>query len=278
MRIGGTGEKLNTERAGIRGVHSYSQAAHNDMSNEESRTRDRRPEPTRTGEPDRRAAHVPMDSPSGDSSMDSFHTKEAVPAAAGPRNAFAAAHPSHRSHDSHPSRSPQPAGRDRDAAGDFQSAVSAAACGRVAALHVGVRKKEPLASVESIRVVAGRGIEGDRFFRRSPGEENPHPGREITLIESEALEALAGETGISLEPRETRRNVLTRGISLNALVGRRFRVGETELEGIELCEPCGHLELLTHTGVKAGLAHRGGLRARITRGGEIRIGDTVTDV
>lgn len=150
--------------------------------------------------------------------------------------------------------------------------------GNVAALHIGPRKKQPLVPVESIRVVPGRGIEGDRFFRKSPGEENPNPGREITLIESEALDALLHECNIALAPPDTRRNVLTRGIRLNPLVGKQFTVGETLLEGIELCEPCGHLELLTRTGVKQGLTHRGGLRARIVHGGTIRVGDVMSEV
>ena len=95
------------------------------------------------------------------------------------------------------------------------------------------------------------------------------------MIAAEALEALFAETGIELSAAESRRNVLTRGVDLNALVGRRFRVGEVECEGIELCEPCSHLEGLTKPGVLRGLVHRGGLRAAIHRGGEIAVGDPV---
>ena len=77
---------------------------------------------------------------------------------------------------------------------------------------------------------------------------------------------------------ETRRNVVTRGIALNHLVGKRFRVGEVLLQGIRLCEPCDHLESLTRPGVRQALLHRGGLRAQILEGGVIRVGDPIAPV
>jgi MOSC domain-containing protein YiiM len=95
------------------------------------------------------------------------------------------------------------------------------------------------------------------------------------LIEAEALEALEREHGISLAAHEARRNVVTRGISLDDLVGRRFRVGEVECVAVELCEPCSHLASLTHPAVLRGLVHRGGLRADVMRGGSIAVGDEV---
>jgi MOSC domain-containing protein YiiM len=124
--------------------------------------------------------------------------------------------------------------------------------------------------VERIRAFAGCGLEGNRYF-----EEGARPGRALTLIAAEALEALALEAGIELTAAETRRNVLTRGIDLNALVGRRFRVGQIECRGIELCEPCSHLESLTQPGVIRGLVHRAGLNADILEDGEIAVGDPV---
>jgi MOSC domain-containing protein YiiM len=145
----------------------------------------------------------------------------------------------------------------------------------VAALHIGPRRKEPLHPVETISAVAGRGLEGDRFYRTSGGDENPNPSREITLIESEALEGIRDKAGLDLTSAQSRRNVLTRGVPLNHLVGRQFRVGTAVLEGLELCEPCGHLELLTRAGVKTALLHRGGLRARIVESGPICVGDLV---
>ena len=124
--------------------------------------------------------------------------------------------------------------------------------------------------VPSVRAVAGRGLEGNRYFF----DEAPS-GRAVTLIAAEAVEALENEHGISLEAAATRRNVVTRGIDVNALVGKRFRVGDVECEGVELCEPCTHLQSMTQPGVIKGLAHRGGLNADILSDGEISVGDVV---
>jgi MOSC domain-containing protein YiiM len=106
--------------------------------------------------------------------------------------------------------------------------------------------------------------------------EKPKPGRQITLIEAEAIEALERELGMVLEPGETRRNLITRGVALNHLVGREFSVGEVRLRGYELCEPCGTLARMTgKPQILPGLVHRGGLRAEILEGGVIRVGDSV---
>lgn len=130
--------------------------------------------------------------------------------------------------------------------------------------------------VESVRAVPGRGLEGDRYY---VADGDPEPDEEdITLVATEALEALESEHGISLSAAETRRNVATKGTDLNALVGRRFRIGELECEGRELCEPCNHLEGLTQPGVLKGLVHRGGLRAAILREGRIAVGDPVAEI
>jgi MOSC domain-containing protein YiiM len=128
--------------------------------------------------------------------------------------------------------------------------------------------------VERVRVIAGRGLEGDRNFFSGEGTQ-PEPDQELTLIATEALDALATEHEIELTAAESRRNVATRGIDLNALEGKRFRVGDVECEGIELCEPCNHLQGLTKPGVLRGLVHRGGLRAAILSDGEIAVGDVV---
>ncbi|HEV3117791.1 MAG TPA: MOSC domain-containing protein, partial [Gemmataceae bacterium] len=100
--------------------------------------------------------------------------------------------------------------------------------------------------------------------------------REITLIEIEALEGMTRETEITMEPGQARRNLVTRGVPLNHLVGKEFSVGAVVLRGIRLCEPCGHLEALTIKGVKEGLCHRGGLRAQILHGGVLKTGDRIT--
>jgi MOSC domain-containing protein YiiM len=140
-------------------------------------------------------------------------------------------------------------------------------------IHITARKAEPVEPVERVKVVAGRGVEGDRKF----GEHEPGSGHDLTLIPAEALEALAEETGIELAPGESRRQVTTRGIDVHALVGRRFTVGSVEAVGIELCEPCNHLEKLTEPGVMRGLAHRAGINADVLRDGEIGVGDPVVD-
>jgi MOSC domain-containing protein YiiM len=126
------------------------------------------------------------------------------------------------------------------------------------------------APIERVRARAGRGLEGEHHF-----SDDPEAGQPLTLIAAEALDGLRADTGIELSHEESRRNVLTRGIDLNVLVGRRFSVGEVECEGIELCEPCNHLAGLTERGVLRGLVHRGGLRADILSDGEIAAGDTV---
>jgi MOSC domain-containing protein YiiM len=126
------------------------------------------------------------------------------------------------------------------------------------------------APVPSVLAEAGHGLAGE--YHRSAA---PDAGQSITLIAAEALEGLREDTGIELSHAASRRNVLTRGIDLNALVGRRFSVGAVECAGVELCEPCNTLAKLTERGVLRGLVHRGGLRADILSGGEIAVGDAV---
>jgi len=143
--------------------------------------------------------------------------------------------------------------------------------GRVEGIFLTTDHGELPAPVDRVRALAGRGLEGNRYFYDSDAPA----GRAVTLIAAEAVEALESDHGISLEAAATRRNVLTRGIDLNALVGRRFRVGDVECEGVELCEPCLHLESMTQTGVINGLVHRGGLNADILNDGHISVGDPV---
>ena len=147
--------------------------------------------------------------------------------------------------------------------------------GTVESINTAAERAEPTHDVERITVHPGRGPEGDRKFRPADDPNQPGDGRDLTLVEAEAVEGLAEDTGIVLEPRETRRNVVTRGIALNDLVGRRFRVGAVECYGVELCEPCSHLESLTQPGVLRGLVHRAGLSADVLSGGEIAVGDPV---
>nr|BAL54861.1 MOSC domain-containing protein [uncultured Acetothermia bacterium]BAL57945.1 MOSC domain-containing protein [uncultured Acetothermia bacterium]BAL58559.1 MOSC domain containing protein [Candidatus Acetothermum autotrophicum] len=150
--------------------------------------------------------------------------------------------------------------------------------GRVVSLHMTDQAAEPMKSVNEVRAVAGRGLEGDRYFLKTGTYSSKHgPDREVTLIEIEAIEALARDYGVKLRAGDARRNIVTRGVALNHLVGKEFRLGEAVLRGIRLCEPCQHLVRLTgQEKVLAGLVHRGGLRAQIVRDGIIHVGDAVT--
>ena len=124
-------------------------------------------------------------------------------------------------------------------------------------------KAGAIRTVDSVEAAAGAGLEGDYHG-------------DLTLISAEALEGLEADTGVALKGSDTRRNVLTRGIDLNALVGKRFRVGGVEAEGVEFAEPCTKLRRLTgEPGVLRGLVHRGGLRADVIGSGRIAIGDAV---
>ena len=150
--------------------------------------------------------------------------------------------------------------------------------GVVVSIHLASAAGAPMLAVEEARAVPGRGLEGDRYFERSGTySRRPGTGRAITLVEDEAVEALHQEAGIELPPGGTRRNVVTRGVPLNHLVDRDFRIGDVLLHGTRLCEPCGHLERLTQKGVRRALVHRGGLRADILTEGTIRVGDSVRE-
>lgn len=150
--------------------------------------------------------------------------------------------------------------------------------GTVASIHVATEPKAAMEERVEVKAVAGKGLEGDRYFHGAGTFSNSTgAGREVTLIEVEAIEALEREKNISLDPGEARRNLVTRGVPLNHLVGREFWVGEVRLRGVRLCEPCTHLEGLTREGVLTGLVHRGGLRADIIRGGAIRVGDAIAE-
>jgi MOSC domain-containing protein YiiM len=144
--------------------------------------------------------------------------------------------------------------------------------GRVEAIFVTREHGELPAAVERVHARAGRGLEGNRYYW---AEGDALPGRAVTLIAAEAMEAVAREGQVSIEPAATRRNVLTRGIDVNDLVGKRFRIGDVECEGVELCEPCLHLESMTQPGVIKALVHRAGLNADILNDGRISVGDAV---
>jgi len=129
---------------------------------------------------------------------------------------------------------------------------------------IAIGPSEALAPVESVEAIAGRGLVGDRN-----AESGTRPGGALTLIEAEVLE------DVGLTGAQSRRQVVVRGVRLNDLVGKRFRVGEVDCVGVELCEPCLHLQSLTRPGIITELAHRGGLNADILNDGTIAVGDPV---
>ena len=104
----------------------------------------------------------------------------------------------------------------------------------------------------------------------------PAPDYELTLIEAEAIEALRRDYQVELAAGDARRNIVTRNVALNHLVGREFAIGDVRIRGIRLCEPCDHLQKVTGKSVIKGLLHRGGLRAQILTQGTIRVGDSVS--
>ena len=150
--------------------------------------------------------------------------------------------------------------------------------GTVVSIHITPTAAGAMVPIKEVRAVAGKGLEGDRYFNQiGTYSKKPGPDREVTLIEFETIAALDRESGITLEPGDSRRNIIVRGVPLNHLVGREFRVGEVALRGLRLCEPCSHLAQLTRREVLPGLVHRGGLRAEILTNGMIRAGDTVEE-
>ena len=138
----------------------------------------------------------------------------------------------------------------------------------VEAIHLGAPDVAALRAVDSVRVVAGKGLEGDRHFHHGGAAA----GQALTLVEAEVVES------VGLRPGETRRQLTIRGVRLNDLVGKRFRVGEIECFGVELCEPCSHLESMTRPGIIKDLAHRGGINADVLTGGVVHVGDEIVPV
>jgi len=149
--------------------------------------------------------------------------------------------------------------------------------GTVDSVHIASAAKAPMQAVDHVEAIPGAGLQGDRYFLKQGTFYKPEPDFELTLIEVEAIEAIKREYKVDLGAGEARRNVVTRGVPLNHLVGREFTVGGVKVRGIRLCEPCSHLEGLTRLPVIKGLRHRGGLRAQILTQGVIRVGDPVSE-
>jgi MOSC domain-containing protein YiiM len=144
-------------------------------------------------------------------------------------------------------------------------------------LCIAPRKSAPPATPDVVSVVAGAGIAGDRHFG---GQQKP-AGRNVTLVEAEEIERFCARNGVQLALTATRRNIVTRDVRLNELVGKDFSIGSVTLRGVELCEPCSKLaRYLSHTQLSPpqivrSLAHRAGLRADVLTSGTIARGDPV---
>ncbi|HVO79383.1 MAG TPA: MOSC domain-containing protein [Terriglobales bacterium] len=147
--------------------------------------------------------------------------------------------------------------------------------GTIESIHLAPAAKAPTRAVDQAQAIPGVGLEGDRYALQQGTFFKPEPAFELTLIEAEAIEALKRDYGVELAPGEARRNLVTRGVPLNHLVGQEFQIGEVRIRGIRLCEPCSHLQTLAGRPVIKGLRHRGGLRAQILSRGTIRVGDAV---
>jgi len=152
--------------------------------------------------------------------------------------------------------------------------------GTVEGLAVAPAAEAPMQLLEVARARAGRGFDGDRYAAGAgtfSSRAGRRPGYDLTLIAGEVLDEMTA-AGQTLDFAGTRRNVLTRGIDVNALVGRRFRIGDVLCEGRRLCEPCVHLDRLSGPGILRPLIHRGGLRVDVLTDGEIRLGAPVLSV
>ncbi|MFD2093281.1 MOSC domain-containing protein [Blastococcus deserti] len=152
--------------------------------------------------------------------------------------------------------------------------------GTVEALAIAPAAEADMQLLEVARTVAGRGLDGDRYAAGAgtfTSRGDKRPGYDLTLIAAEVLDELTA-AGVTVDFPATRRNVLTRGIDVNALVGRTFRIGDVVCEGLRLCEPCVHLDRLSGPGLLRPLIHKGGLRADVLTDGEIRPGAPIQPV
>ncbi len=149
-------------------------------------------------------------------------------------------------------------------------------CGTVEGIHVSAEKGGEMVGVDSIRAIAGEGLEGDRYqLAAGTFSKDESRRRQATLIEAEALEAAARDFGVELAAGESRRNITTRGVALGPLVGKEFAVGAVRMRGVKPSEPCGYLEKLTGKRLREALKHRAGLKAEILDDGVIQVGDSV---
>ena len=131
-----------------------------------------------------------------------------------------------------------------------------------------------MSSLSSVEALTDDGLFGDRY---TDTKNRRGPDYQVTFIEMENIEAFTQVSGLALTPEMPRRNIVTRGVRLNELRGKRFKVGRAVFAGLELCEPCSLFATRTHQEVLKFFVRKGGLRARIVSGGEIQVGDLVDE-
>jgi len=149
--------------------------------------------------------------------------------------------------------------------------------GRIEAIYTAPSEALPVVRRDRVRARPGVGLDGDRYSLGTGFWSHDHKvSRDVTLIEAEVVEALHVDHSGQLDHGLFRRNIVTSGVRLNELVGKRFRIGEVVLEGTSFCEPCAYLELLIGRPILRALVHRGGLRANILTMGEIHCHDTIS--
>jgi len=144
---------------------------------------------------------------------------------------------------------------------------------RVVSILIGPVAQKPMREVSEVETVAGAGLVGDRYFQGDVPEDERDPTDELTLIASEDIAAAASESGLDISPVDIRRNIVTAGVEPGELLGKRFWIGEVELEGLEDNPPCAHLQRMAGKQLLKPMMGRGGIRARIVGGGTIRAGD-----
>lgn len=149
--------------------------------------------------------------------------------------------------------------------------------GELISIHVCSKGGDPMTPLDEVRAVAGKGLEGDRYLLETGTySNNASPHRQVTLIEAEVIEALKRDCDIVLDPNDSRRNLLTRGVALTHLIGKEFQVGEVTFRGLVINEPCAYFEkLIDSPGIEHALLHRSGLNAEVITDGVVRVGDVI---
>ena len=151
--------------------------------------------------------------------------------------------------------------------------------GRVTGIWLTGTAAAPMRRVPSARLLAGRGLEGDRYASGGgTWAHYPELEKQLTLIDAADVDAVAAEVGVPLGPGDTRRNLVTAGVDLQTLVGRWFAVGDALLFGVKRCPPCTHLERLTGARLVKAMVHRGGINAAVFGGAEVAEGAVVRPV